>query len=89
MSYLDREFEIEEIKAGSKIITHFLDNCIKDFEILDLKEVKDRHKIYSDQFAFWLKQDNTKRLMLDTREFTQWLCEKIADVSEKGVDNDE
>ena len=62
MSYQDREFEIQEVQAGGKIISHFIDNCMKD---------------------------NTKRLMLDTREFAQWLCQKIADISEKNVDIDE
>lgn len=86
MSYNSREFEIGEVQAGSKIISHFLDNCIDNFTRLDLEEVRDRHKLYADQFSFWLKQDDTKRLMLDTREFTQWLCDKIADVSKKNVD---
>tara|TARA_B100002019_G_C21265449_1_gene599175 strand:+ start:1837 stop:2106 length:270 start_codon:yes stop_codon:yes gene_type:complete len=89
MSYQDREFEIREIQEGSKIIAHFLDNCMKKFTLLDLEEVRDRHKMYADQFAFWLKQDNTKRLMIDTREFVEWLCNKIADVSEKNVDINE
>ena len=41
--------------------------------------------MYADQFAFWLKQDNTKRLMIDAKEFVEWLCNKIADVSEKNL----
>tara|TARA_A100001015_G_C14730659_1_gene609716 strand:- start:479 stop:748 length:270 start_codon:yes stop_codon:yes gene_type:complete len=86
MSYQDREFEIQEVQAGNKIISHFIDNCIQNFTILDLEEVRDRHKLFADQFAFWLQQNDTKRLMIDTREFAQWLCEKIADVSKKNVD---
>ena len=38
------------------------------------EEVRDRHKMYADQFAFGAKQDNTKgNLMIDTREFVEWL----------------
>ena len=88
MSYLDKEFEINEVQAGAKIIDHFLNNCMGKFNLLDLEEVRDRHKLYADQFAFWLSQDNTKRLMIDTRDFTEWLCNKIAEVSEKNVDKD-
>ena len=89
MSYQDREFEIQEVQAGGKIISHFIDNCMKDFDISDLEEVRNRHGLYLEQYVFWLKQNNTKRLMLDTREFAQWLCQKIADISEKNVDIDE
>ena len=35
MSYNSREFEIGEVQAGSKIIEHFLDNCMNKETLSD------------------------------------------------------
>tara|TARA_A200000159_G_C7330537_1_gene342731 strand:- start:1373 stop:1618 length:246 start_codon:yes stop_codon:yes gene_type:complete len=73
----------EEINAGTKIISHFIDNCTEDFNSDDWLELKERHNLFSDQFLFWVQQNNFKRLMIDVRDFTSWFCDKIAEVSER------
>jgi len=87
------EFEIGEIKAGLKFITHFMTDCTGEFSMDDWNELRNRHILLIEQFTFWVERDNTKRMVLDVREFVTWFCDKITDVHErnfeKGVDIDE
>lgn len=76
-------FESEEINAGNKIISHFIENCTQDFNSSDWREFKSRHDLFSKQFAFWISQNNYKRIIIDVREFINWFCNKIAKVSER------
>ena len=76
-------FVVEELKAGNKIISHFVDNCTQDFNLDDWREFRERHHLFTDQYMFWLDQNNAKRMLMDTREFIMWLCDKIAQVSER------
>ncbi len=76
-------FVVEELKAGNRIISHFVDNCTKDFNLNDWREFRERHSLFTDQYMFWLNQNNGKRMLMDTREFIMWLCDKIAQVSER------
>ena len=57
-------FESEEINAGNKIISHFIENCTQDFNSSDWREFKSRHDLFSKQFAFGLVKIITKELLL-------------------------
>ena len=85
--YEMNQFQINEVRSGNKMISHFLDNCTKDFNLHDLEELRDKYNLFIDQYTFWIDNRNTSRLLKDTTEFLHWLMNKIVDVSERGETN--
>jgi len=73
----------KQISESLKQINHLINNCLDNFSVLQLEEVRSRHEMLMKQQFFWLAQNNSKRFFYDLKDYGIWLCDFIAEVESK------
>jgi len=76
------DFDTEEVSSYLSQIEHLIDNCLGDFSVKELEDVRSRHDLLIDQKSFWKKQNNYSRYIYDLNSYLHWLVEYIVFVSE-------
>ena len=73
----------KQISESLRQINHLINNCLDNFSVLQLEEVRSRHEMLMKQQFFWLAQNNSKRFFYDLKDYGIWLCDFIAEVESK------
>tara|TARA_Y100001938_G_C7868853_1_gene319275 strand:- start:74 stop:352 length:279 start_codon:yes stop_codon:yes gene_type:complete len=75
-------FNTEEASSYLFKIEHLIDNCLGDFSVQELEDVRSRHDLLIEQKSFWVDQNNYFRYIYDLNDHFHWLVEYIVFVSE-------